>query len=109
MHDPRRTQTTSATAPSPRIAAAGQPVVGFAVPGVATDAADPGCPERGGRVLSPVRIGSLLIRPHTGEQQERADLSKNLENPSRGEQIGACVMIALAIAVPLALLFVGAV
>lgn len=106
MHDPRRTQTTSATAPSPRIAAAGQPVVGFAVQGVATDAADPGCPERGGRVLFPVR--ALLISPHTGEQQERLDLSRNLENPTRGEQIGACVMIVLAIAVPLALLFVGA-
>jgi hypothetical protein len=83
------------------------------IPLVALGAAtEPGsdCSPLGGQAqLSSVRIGSLLVRPHTGEQQEWADLSKNLENPSRGEQIGACVMIVLAIAVPLALLFVGAV
>lgn len=81
---------------------------GVAVPSVATERARPGHSERGGRDFSPLRIGSLSLRAHAAEQQEQADLSKNLENPSRADQIGACVMIALAVLLPLALLFLGA-
>lgn len=91
------------------VSAAGDPVLpsGVAVPSVATERARPGCPERGGRDFSSLRIGSLSLRAHAAEQQEQAELSKILGNPSRGDQIGACVMIAMAALLPLAALFLG--
>ena len=117
-----RTQPTAPAASSPRIAQlADSSAGGMADSRFATDEANPGCPVRGGRVLSQVRMGSLVFVAHTAKQQNGPGLSNDtesgqsrvsrLENACAGASIVAimlAVLLVLSGGWPLTLLFGGA-